>query len=261
LASDALAVLWNPAGLAHVRGTQVSTMFMKQFGLIPYTMVCAAKDFGDRHGAGAAFLSSGDEAWRETTILAGWGMKLGTVSSSLESVSVGATLKIRSVSFGKNEDGGPDRMQGSASGYGVDLGLRYKMAPKWTVGLLWRDALNHLGYNNETRNVSYTENVPRGLLFGTAFLARPNLIFVFDWDKSLHKDQRDKIAAGCEWKLFDLVFLRAGWSQALDIDSNTKINLGAGVQYFTRQFGVRFDFAYQDYFLADTPRVSVSLWF
>ena len=83
LASDSLAVIWNPAGLPYVRGTQVSTMFTKQFALVPYTMVCAAKNFGARNGVGAAFLTSGDEAWRETTFMAGWGMKLGSVSKSV----------------------------------------------------------------------------------------------------------------------------------------------------------------------------------
>jgi hypothetical protein len=261
LASDALAVIWNPAGLPYVRGTQISTMFTKQFALVPYTMVCAAKDFGAQHGVGAAFLTSGDEAWRETTFMAGWGMRLGSVSPSLESLAVGATLKIRTVSYGNNADGGPDRMRGSASGYGVDLGLRYKMAPKWTLGLLWRDAVNHLAYDNQTRGVRYTENVPAGFLFGAALLAKPNLVFAFDWDKSLHADQHDKFAVGGEWKLFDLLFLRAGWSQSIDIDVNGMFNLGAGIQYFTRQFGVRFDYAYQSYFLADTPRVSVTVWF
>jgi hypothetical protein len=261
LASDSYGVLWNPACLPYVRGWQVSTMYAKQFGIIPYTLVTAAKGVGARHGLGAAVLSSGDNTLRETTGLFSYGIRLSSFGSSFKHWAVGFTLKVRTASFGNNPDGGEDQIRGSAVGYGLDIGIRWKFAPKWTFGALLRDVWNRVNYNNETRGNKYGEAVPAALIMGTAFLARPNLVFVLDWDKALYRDTQDKILAGFEWRLFKIIFLRGGWSQTLDAEPNRKFNWGLGLQYFRKSFGVRFDFAYQVHFLATTPRVSTSFWF
>jgi hypothetical protein len=261
LASDPYGVLWNPACLSYVRGWQVSTMYAKQFGLIPYALVTAATGLNGGQGVGVAGLTSGDEVLRETTALLAYGRRLSFLGPAYEHLALGMALKIRMSSFGNNEDGGELRSRGSATGYGVDLGARWKFAPKWTLGVLVRDVLNQVTYNNETRNDTYGESVPATMIVGTAFLARPNLVFVLDWDKALYGDVSDKLRVGCEWMLFNTIFLRGGWGQSLDAEQNRRINCGFGLQYFRKGFGVRFDFAYQLYFLANTPRVSVSCWF
>lgn len=258
LASDAYAVLWNPAGLPFVRGWQVSTMYTKQYGIVPYTLATGAKGLGGDQGMGIAVLSSGDAVWRETTALIAYGIELSVLGPNL---ALGLSIKLRTVSFGNNSDGGEDQIRGSATGYGLDLGLRWKFAPKWTLGVLFRDALNQVTYNNETREEKYGEAVPAGLIMGTAFLAKPNLVFVLDWDKALYHDVKDKVLVGVEWRVFRIIFLRGGWSQTIDIDPNRKFNWGLGLQYFKKKFGVRFDFSYQYHFLASTPRVSTSFWF
>lgn len=261
LASDAYGVLWNPSCLPYVRGWQVSTMYAKQFGIIPYMLATLARNVGSDGGMGIALLSSGDDALRETTGLISYGMRLGRFGRGLDNFSLGITLKFRQASFGNNPDGGEDQIQGNAFGYGLDLGLRWKFAARWTLGLVVRDALNTVTYNNETRAEEYQESVPSTLIIGTAFLAKPYLVFTLDWDKALYSDVKDKVLAGAELRLFKLLFIRAGWAQSLDPEPNRKLNWGLGLQYFTRTFGVRFDFAYQYHFLATTPRVSTSLWF
>lgn len=260
LAGDAYSVLWNPAGTPYARGWQASTMYAKQFNLIHYYLMTGARSMGD-YGFGAAVLSAGDELWRETTALVSGGLKLRRYGRAFQGMSVGATLKLRSVSFGNNPDGGENQIQGSGLGYGLDLGLRWKFARRWTLGILYRDAVNEVNYNNETRDVSYGQRVPSSLVMGTAFLANPNLVFVMDWDKSLSRDMDDRVLAGMEWRLFDILFARCGWSQSLGAEANRKFNWGLGLQYFRKNFGVRVDFAYQSYFLANTPRVSTSFWF
>lgn len=261
LASDAYGVLWNPACLPYVRGWQVSTMYAKQFQIIPYYLATAAKCLQDRHGVGIAVLTSGDNVLRETTGLIAYGMRLNTLGRAFRDLSFGVTLKVRAASFGNNPDGGEDQIHGSAIGYGLDFGLRWKFAPRWTLGLLVRDALNQVNYNNKTRGTKYGEAVPTTLVMGTAFLARSNLVFVLDWDKALYDDKKDKVLAGFEWRLFKLIYLRGGWSQSMGTDPNRKFNWGLGIQYFKKRFGIRFDFAYQVHFLATTPRVSTSIWF
>lgn len=261
LASDSYGVLWNPACLPYVQGWQISTMYAKQFGIIPYNLATAAKGMGTLHGFGAAVLSSGDHTLRETTALFSYGMRLSTLGSSFGHWAVGMTLKVRTASFGNNPDGGEDQIRGSAVGHGLDLGLRLKLAPRWTLGVLLRDVWNRVNYNNETRGNKYGEAVPAALIMGAAFLTRPNLVFVLDWDKALYENTKDKILAGFEWRLFNIIFLRGGWSQSIDAEPNRKFNWGLGLQYYRRSFGVRFDFAYQIHFLAMTPRVSISFWF
>ncbi len=261
LASDPYGVLFNPACLPDAQGWQVSTMYARQFGIIPYTLAAAARDIGGRFGAGAAFLTSGDEALRENTVLAAFGMKLGKPGSPLGRLSLGLTVKWRSASFGDNSDGGEMRIRGGAEGFGLDAGLRWKIASTWTAGILVRDAWNRVDYDNRTRGKTYGESVPTDLVLGSAYMPRANLVFVLDVDKSLYSDVQDKFMAGLEWCLFKMLFFRTGVSQSFEGDPNRKVNCGIGLQHFRKGFGIRFDFAYQFHFLANTPRVSTSLWF
>jgi len=260
LASDPYGVLFNPACLPDVRGWQVSTQVAKQFGLIPYMLSAGAKGFGSRAGAGIAGLASGDDAWRETTVLASFGWKLGNPDHSMHRMALGVTLKYRTVSFGDNADGGEDRIRGGATGFGLDFGLRWKLSSRWTLGMLLRDPWNRVRYDNRTRGVGYDESVPAALIIGTAYLPRPNLVFAFDADKAVDREAPDRFLAGAEWHLFGLFFLRSGMSQSLGVEPNRKWNAGLGIQYFHKTAGVRFDFAYQFHALANTPRVSVSVW-
>jgi hypothetical protein len=260
LASDPYALLFNPACLPDVRGWQVSTMYAKQFGIIPYTLASMAGGLGSRHGAGITVLTSGDEVLRETTILAAYGWKSGNPGNPLHHFALGLTLKARMSSFGNNADGGELRIRGSASGYGLDLGMCWKIDPRWTFGLLLRDAWNRMNYVNQTLAKRYGESVPAALILGTAYTPRSNLVFVLDVDKGLYRDVQDKFSTGMEWMLFKTLFFRTGLSQSLEGDPNRKLNFGLGLQHFRKNLGVRFDFAYQLHFLANTPRVSISLW-
>jgi hypothetical protein len=261
LASDPYGVLLNPACLPDARGWQASTMYTKQFNLVPYALAAAARGLGRRFGAGAAFLSSGDDVWRENTIFASFGMKLADPDRVMGRLALGLTLKYRTAVFGNNESGGRNRIQGSASGFGFDAGLRWKVSSAWTAGLLVRDVWNRVSYDNRTRRVSYDEPVPAALVMGTAYMPRENLVFTFDVDKALTGDAHDRFAAGMEWLLFRTLFIRTGFSEAAGGDPNRKVNFGTGLQHFRRRFGVRFDFAYQMGVLANTPRVSTSVWF
>jgi hypothetical protein len=261
LASDPYGVFLNPACLPDARGWQATTMYTKQFNLVPYALAAAARGLGKRLGAGAAFLSSGDDVWRENTVFASIGVKLADPDRALGKVALGFTLKYRTATFGNQPGGGVNRIQGSASGAGFDIGMRWKVSPAWTAGVLVRDVWNRVRYDNRTRGVRYDESVPAALVLGTAYMPKANLVFTFDADKSLYGDVPDRLAAGAEWLLFRTLFLRAGFSEATGADPNRKVNFGAGLQHFRKRFGVRFDFAYQMNILANTPRVSTSVWF
>lgn len=261
LASDPYAVFWNPACLVSVQGWQVSTMYAKQFGLIPYTLAAVAHGLTEHSGVGLGVLTSGDEMLRESACYVSYARRLGMLGPAGARLAAGLTLKVRWASFGNNADGGEQRVQGTAVGYGLDLGLRWKPAPRWALGMLLRDPVNLLQYRNDTRRTSYGESVPAGLVVGAAYLVRPNVVLALDLAKSLYVDVKDRISLGGEWLLFKALYLRGGWSQNLDPVANGKANFGVGLQYFRDTWGARFDFAYQLHFLAHTPRVSVSVWF
>ena len=261
LASDAYSVLWNPAGLPYVENWQVTTMYAKQFGVVPYALITGVHKILPNHGMGVGVLSAGDALWRENTFLFSYGYRPNLTWPGFQSMSIGLTFKLRTVSFGNNTDGGDDRMQGSALGHGIDFGLRWKPGNRWVMGLLMRDIINNMTYNNETRETEYNEAVPTTLVIGTAYLPRKELIFTLDWDKALYSDVYDKMMAGFEIRFLNMLFFRSGLSQTFNDTNNRKVNWGLGLQYFRKTFGLRFDFAYQHYFLASTPRVSTSIWF
>ncbi len=236
-------------------------MYAKQFGLIPYALAAVAGGLTTRSGMGLGCLTSGDDMLRESACYVSYARRLDVIGRTGERIAVGLTLKVRWASFGNNADGGEQRVQGTAVGYGLDLGLRWKPAARWALGLLLRDPLNRLRYKNDTRRVAYGESIPAGLVVGAAYLVRTNVVLALDLDKALYTDLKDRVSCGGEWLLFKVLCLRAGWSQNLDPVANGKAHCGIGLQHFREAFGVRFDFAYQLHFLAHTPRVSVSLWF
>jgi hypothetical protein len=261
MAGDPYAVFFNPACLPDAAGWQIGTLYAKQFGLIPYTLASVSKGWGGRHGAAIAVMTSGDDVLRESTVLAAWGFRPGKRGGVFSRLSLGLTLKARISSFGNEPAGGDQRIQGSATGQGLDIGIHYHVSNKWALGLLLRDAWNRVNYDNRTRGKRYSESVPAALIVGTSYSPAANLIFALDFDKALYKDVRDRFLAGLEWRLMKIVFFRTGLSQSLEGDPNRKLNWGLGLQHIRKRFGVRFDFAYQVNFLANTPRVSTTVWF
>ena len=261
LAQDAYAVLWNPAGLAAVRGKEVTFMYADQMALIPYIFASYSQSFGKYHGHGEAVIYTGDELLSETTIVGGYAYSLDALSPMLKRVRVGLSAKIRLVSFGNNSDGSPLRSEGSGFGFGFDLGAQWQATDRLSVGFLFRDVFSTISYNND-RTEKYSEGVPRTLVLGLATRARDNLIFVLDLDKSLYADSEDIIHFGVEVTLFRLLALRAGWIQNIGADLNRDYTLGLGIQrQFSDRIGLSFDFAYLFQDLENTPRVSTNISF
>lgn len=205
LASDPYAVFCNPACLVMVRGWQVSTMYARQVGLIPYALAAVATGLAGQSGLGAGFLTSGDDMWRESAAYASYAHSLTFLDEAGRALSAGLTLKVRWSSLRNNVNGGAERVQVAAVGYGLDFGLRWKPAPRWALGLPVRDPLNGLRYENRTRRVSCGESVPAALLVGAAYLAHANVILALDLAKSLYADLKDRISLGGELLLFKLL--------------------------------------------------------
>lgn len=253
--NDVHALHWNPAGLATLTHNQMTAMYTKQFGLIPYYFAAFGSRVNKRLGVGVAALSSGNEVLRESTL------QIAGAFSVQRWFCFGMTVKLRNSVFGQNQDGGENRSQGDAYGYGLDLGILWRVSKAWYLGAFGRDVFAEVMYNNTTREVQYSEAIPPGLVVGTTYRVTRSLLFAVAYEKSLARDTYDKLNAGFEGRIFKLIALRGGISQELSTDAPRKYALGLGIIGSTSRFSVNFDFAYQFYHLANTPRVSTTIHF
>ncbi len=263
LTHDAHSVLWNPAGLTRLKNTNATFMWTKQLNLIPYYFFAAGKPVSKSVTLGTAAISSGNDVLRETTAFLSIAYKRRSRTKSFfNNISYGLNLKFRNSSFGNNADGGENRIQGHAYGFAMDFGVQWKISPRFISGFMIRDFVSPVSYFNDTLSDTYYEAVPTNMILGLAYLATKNLIFTTDWNKVLLKENVSKINAGMEYKIFKMFTLRAGFSQPIEAEKNKKYNLGLGLFVIKKKKLVLcFDFAYEIYFLANTPKVSTTIWF
>ena len=257
ISDDANSIFWNPAGLSKIEKSQLTVMHTKQFGMVPYSLGAYVSHYKS-HYFGAAFLSSGDEVLKENTFLMSYARSFEIPVIGL--TRVGSNLKIRNSSFGDNKDGGEDRSQGTAFGYGLDLGLMWKVGKKSNFGIFYRDMLNNVSYDNTTRKDKYMENVPATLIFGLSRKANPYFLFALDWEKSLHSDVPEKVHIGGEFSLMDMFYFRGGLWQNIDAYLNRNYSIGLGCRLTKARFSGQMDFSYVMNDLANTPRFSISIF-
>ncbi|HID95319.1 MAG TPA: hypothetical protein EYP53_04585 [Candidatus Latescibacteria bacterium] len=263
LADDINTILWNPAGLTRLAGREITFMYADQMGLVPYYFAAYGQSFWQNHAHGEAIIHSGDEVLSETTLLAAYGYTPeGVLGPPLDRLRLGATFKVRLSSFGDNSDGGEERSRGDGFGFGLDLGAQWRATDKLILGVLARDILNTVSYNNEARGEKYSESVPSSLVLGLSTSASERLLFALDLEKSLYADTDDIIHFGAEWILLDPLTLRVGFSQNIGPEIYRSYSLGLGVRHdFRVGMGFRFDFAYIFNEVRDTSRVSTTLIF
>ena len=256
LVADAHAVFWNPAGLAFLRKNNFTAMYTKQLGLIPYALGSYAFPVGRNH-FGIAFITSGDDALRESTLIAAYAkaFRLPIVGVS----ALGVNFRYRNSTFGANADGGEERSQGSANGFGLDLGFVKTMGKGTRFGLFLRDVANSLTYNNTTRGVTYSESIPAALVTGIAQRIHKQAILAVDLEKALYNDIADKIHVGTELSVLKFMVLRGGMYQNIKAEVNRNYSMGVGIRIDKKSFGAQFDFAYLVNDLANSPRISFSL--
>jgi long-subunit fatty acid transport protein len=257
VAADANAIFWNPAGLALLRKNHFTIMHTKQLDLIPYDLGAYAFHAGG-HKVGIAFLTSGNDVLRETSLFVSYAVRL--VLPVVGRTYLGGNLRYRNAAFGRNEDGGSNRSQGSADGFGVDLGLIYQIGKRTRAGIFCRDMINNMTYHNTTRNTVYAERVPTTLTGGIASQLKRNILLAADFEKGLYSDAYNKIHVGGDLKLISVLHLRSGLWQNIAKELNRNYSLGFGIEFVKSRLGVQFDFAYLINDLANSPRISLSLW-
>jgi hypothetical protein len=256
LASDAHSIFWNPAGLSYLKKNHFTGMYTKQFNLIPYALGAYAFPMG-KTSLGIAFLTSGNDVLRESTLVGSLArtFRLPLIGTA----GIGLNIRYRNATFGNNADGGENRSQGSANGFGLDFGMIKNLGRGTRFGLFLRDSINNLSYDNSTRAESYSESVPAGLVLGVAQRIHKTAVLAIDLEKSLYSDVADKVHIGSELSLMKYIVVRGGMWQNIKADVVRNYSVGFGVRIAKRSFGAQFDFAYLFNDLANTPRISFSL--
>lgn len=255
--NDAQAIFWNPAGLTLLQRREITVMHTKQLGLIPYNLGAFGSRIGG-HRVGLAFLASGNDVLKENTFFVSYARTVQF--PGLGATAIGLNLRYRASAFGNNEDGGETRSQGDAFGYSVDLGLLWSVDQQTRFGVFARDFFNNMVYKNRTMQSRYSEAVPTELIFGLSRRIGKNARLALDWQPSIYADTYAKIRLGGEITFFKMIVLRGGMWQNMDAVVNRNYSLGLGLNIRRRNFGVKFDFAYLINDLANTPRISFSIY-
>jgi tetratricopeptide (TPR) repeat protein len=258
VASDAEAMIWNPAGLAGVQRKSVYAShsdliglgFSEQLGLLALpswklgTVGLGLRRFGvdgieGRDDRGAIFDDNLQDA--ETEILLGYGRRVGGIWD------FGLVFKYQQQSLAGYSDGAP----------GLDLGVKVKPLQAAGKHSDLADALS-LGFairNLIEPNLKLDEDGvkdPTGLRLGVAYegkLSRNiDLLLASDMEKTSDMDLR--IHAGAEVRLMDILALRVGSHAGM-------MTAGAGVNY--RNLAV--DYAFEDNLLETVHRFGLGVSF
>ena len=257
-ANDVYSLIWNPAGLTHIKNQQASFFYTKQYSLIPYTMAAYSNGFGEskwKHGE--AVLVSGDDALRETVIYFGVGYN---ADQFLKNLSFGMNLKYKNASFGKNQDGGEGQITGNALGLGIDFGALYKMQDKITTGIVVKNLFDMVSWNSSSMG-NYTQNNPLRVVAGFGFFVSEHHIIAVDFEKSLHLDTMDRLNIGTERTFFNILNVRGGAFQNLEPSATINYNLGFGVLYSQLGMGLKLDAAYVIQEINNSLKLSLTLDF
>lgn len=252
---DVNSSYWNPAGLSAMRFKEISLMHYQLVEGVNYQHLgfglptekrgnfgfgVNRLDYGDINGFDDASLPTGSVDASSLLLNVAWGKKVFDKSD----FALGANFKyLRS-----------DLAGYSASAPIFDFGALYPFRTQKLRDLYLAFALRNLGPN--VKFDSQGSDLPQQLVFGSGLKALGgNLVLALDVIKP--KDNGSYVAAGIEYRVFQLLNLRAGYNSNSNFVGNS----------FTYGLGIQFDNWNLDYAfvpfgdLGDTNRLSVGVRF
>ncbi|MCK9211264.1 MAG: conjugal transfer protein TraF [Ignavibacteriaceae bacterium] len=278
LANDVNCIVWNPAGISSIKTMQTAFTYTKLLGLVDYNYLAFSLPLKDDQGAGAALIVSGDAALREYTLNLGYSRKF-----LLDSLYIGFGLKFRYASFGNNSlsagdyilfesdeisDGILNQVKGSAFGFGFDFGVLYHLNDKIKIGLMFRDIYSPLFWNSKVDNPDkkakgkYSELIPFEPTIGTSFKVSDQITFTTDYTSVVRKDVSDKLRAGIEASLFQILSVRGGVQYFLNNEKDEKYSLGLGLNFGAgNERKIHLDYTFMMEEFANSQRISIGLEF
>ena len=250
VADDANAIFWNPAGLVQLRNQAVNTMYTDLYSIgLKHSYLGYALPITDRHAIGIdwAHLGFDDDELnhRDDRLSIAYGIRL------IRQISLGTNLKLVNIDTGL--DGSS---LGSASGFGVDVGVRLQPIPQLSFGILGQDLTDTKVKFDKTKDTI----APRRFRIGVAYKPTDTTVIALDIDDCIH--------LGAEQWFAGLLALRGGIAGNMgsfnlpDSDGTFRepisFSLGGSLKYNLLQF----DYAYLNApMLPDTHRFSMTFAF
>ena len=221
-AEGPVAVLYNPAGLATSTGKGLLASYqpmslertrsglaaaMNPRGGLAFGLAWLHAGVGGLQGRSGSGEVTGDLENAEDAVIFGLGLR------PLPRLQIGAGLKIL-----RHRIEVPVRGASTASGRGLDLGLRWRLSPRTALGVTARNLLDKLSWSvkRPSDQTSLSEEALRSaLVVGLSHLLRPGAMAAVDaeiLDPAGEPELRGHL--GLEWRLNDLLTLRGGLHRA-----------------------------------------------
>jgi hypothetical protein len=262
LAYDENAARWNPSLLGEVIDPVAGFSWNKQFNLISYNYLSVAYPIGQNGlGLGAFVVTTGDDIYSETTIGLASGIP-GDYIGITDMLRLGGTVKIYMTDYGKDADGGIDRVDGSSTGFGLDLAASVRFSDEFLISLVARDLVNSISWKSSVGG-SYSEGVPRVVSLGAGF-QDDQMAISCELQPPLYSDVPLRFGVGAELVMLKVLRPRVGMSQNFGAgDPNRWITVGLGIDFAPTFMGpihqVKFGYTHMIHDIDATPRVGLTL--
>jgi long-subunit fatty acid transport protein len=256
VADDADAPFINPAGLAGLKGPQLMTMFTNLLGEVYYTEYAGAMPttFGT---LGIGYVNTGVSRvtvpvgssfvyadYHDTLLLLSYGTPLSRFFFYGRNLYAGLNAKI----FSRGWTGGYTE---SASGFNLDLGLKYVLTPYLTFGLNRQNFLP-MSLGGVVKLSSGAEEAIAGVTkLGVAVKPIPwggKVLFAYDVDLPAQSGRPVTMHFGTEWKVSPNLTVRGGLDQSVDAAAASGTSWNPAFGASTELGGFRVDLAHHPYY-------------
>jgi hypothetical protein len=273
IANDVTAGYWNPAGLVDSPGLQFQFMHAKQFmSSIQYDYFGASKAIDDQSSLGLSLIRWGVNDIKDSRYaLAGGTIAEGLDYSKITSFNVADYVFYVSYAHRYSEDFSlganikiiyRDFASENAMGIGFDAGLKYRLFPKFFLGLMVRDITTTMMAWSTNEKEFVTPSFRPGLSYRLDF-NDIDLYLQPSMDLALLLESRNKSAQvgigilsidsfwGLEAGFKDICYLRLGY------DDLSRFNGGLGISI--NKLAVDYSYTNFDNVLGNVHRISFHL--
>ncbi len=275
IADDPSALYWNPAGIVNInsislQATKTNWFVDTDFNVIDLVVPLgfmnsaigihlAMMDYGENPVRTVARPDGTGETYSASDLVAGlywsfgitqnisFGLGLKYFKETIWHVE-GSTVAIDLAILYQTPVKGL-RLGGTIS----NLGPEFRLSGRDLVRVSDIDGRKDIYYNNDNVAIEYgTENyaLPMLFRFGVAyeFVLSDDYAVQFGTNLNHPSDDKESVDVGGEAKIFDMVFLRAGYQSLFNDASISGLTLGGGLDYtFSNVVRVTVDYAWSDW--------------
>jgi len=243
ISDDATALYWNPAGLARIQGTELSTMYNMHFVEIKQGYVSLAFPLlGGITGLGVNYVDMGTMPYLDShgNPIGSGSFGASDIQTSLAYANKVSPKLMLGISAGMLQD---TIAEDKKTAYSGNVGLLFKATESTSVSLVCQNIGSKLG----------EDSLPLTYRGGVAVRLK-SINIEADAVKAIDDDMY--YCAGLEWWIGNVLALRAGYRTGQDIGS--AISYGAGVKISK----ISLDYAYVPYGdLGNIQRISLGIKF